>query len=320
MKRSGLLLYLLLLLSFSISGQILNRSFEFSVPADPNGPGVYFNSPIDWSHKNYTGVHSQFFPVTERGEILDWSITEPAEGDYFLVMTTGNMGPGSDGTITEAKVWQRIFLPAWTLVRGVYYFGTGDYRPYNDYGAIRLIPFNDPNSPCDPNDPNDPNTCPPPRSVIELAHCSVSDVNDFGSTERWIPFSYTISPQQEGSYDLVMFVTDGTDFVYESYFAVDDLSICGPLTPLGDLTRDCRVNMEDVAVFSNEWMEVCSIDPNFIPDPNDPDYISDPKDPNYIDPNNLNDPNCVCADFSRDNKVDVNDLYPLQDNWLINDL
>jgi hypothetical protein len=319
MKPSGLLLFLLFILSFSISGQILNRSFELSIPMDPNGTFPYFSPPIDWNHKNYAGVHSQFVPDNDRKQLLEWNISGPVDGDFFLVMTTGNLGLGSDASISEARAWQRIFLPAWTSISGSYYFGTSDYRPYPDFGAIKLFPFIDPNNPCDPNDPNNLNGC-PELSVIELAKCSVDEVGDFGSTGAWIPFSYTILPQQEGLYDLLLFVKDGTDTVYESYFAVDNLTICGPMTPFGDVNKDCYVNMEDLSFFSHEWLKTCSIDPNTLPDPNDPGYISDPNDPNYVDPNHLSDPNCMCADFNQNNIVDVNDLYPLEENWLINDI
>ena len=204
----------------------------------------------------------------------------------------------------------------------MYFFGTSDYRPYYDYGAIELVPVipyvdpNDPNNPCDPNDPNDPN-CLPDLEVIELAHCSVSDVGDFGSTGDWVPFSHTILPQQEGLYNLVIFVKDGTDSVYESFFAVDNLSICGPQLLLGDVTQDCYTNMADLAFFSMKWLQTCYTEPGIPPDPN---YIPDPNDPNYIDPNSLYDPNCLCADITKDNVVDVNDLQYLQENWMLSDL
>jgi hypothetical protein len=315
MKLSGLLLYLLFILSFSISGQILNRSFEQTEPNEPNGPPLY------WNHENYTSVQSEFFPITERilQNPLKWGITGPYDGSSFLVMSTGPYEGKSDAAVSEAKVWQRIFLPAWTLIQGAYFFGTSDYRPYYDYGAVQLFPFVDPNNPCDPNDPNNLDGC-PQLSMIELTRCSVNDVGDFGSTDGWVPFSYTISPKQEGVYDMVLTVKDGTDAVYESFFAIDDLSMCGPLSPLGDINKDCNVNMDDLASFSREWLQVCSIDPNSIPDPNDPNYISDPNAIGYIDPNNLSDPNCICADFNRNNIVDANDLYPIYDNWLINDI
>jgi hypothetical protein len=274
-----------------------------------------------WEHDNYARVHSEFTPATERSldEPLTWSITEPDDGDFFLVLSTGAFEGKSDAEVSKARAWQRVFLPAWTLIRGVYYFGTSDYRPYYDYGAIELVPFIDPNNPCDPNDPNNTEGC-PDLSIVEVARCSVNDVGDYSSTGTWIPFSYTILPQQEGIYDFVMFVKDGTDSVYESFFAVDNLSICGPMTPFGDVTKDCSVNMDDLAFFSVEWLQICNINPNTLPDPNDPNYISDPNDPGYIDPNNLSDPNCMCADFNMDNIVDANDLYPLHENWLINDI
>jgi len=300
MKPSGLLLSFLFLLSTSVPGQIFNRSFEQAV--EPNA--TYFTPPLGWKCENYAGIHTgPFEPNNSHSGGIKWTIPDPNnEGDYYLVLSTGDLGPDSDPLIKKASASQRLYLPAGTRIQGEYFFGTCDYRPYYDFGEIDLIP-----APCDPNNPNDPNSpCDPNAphysgklTSIQLARCSVADVGDFGSTERWISFSRTLLPREEGIYDLILRVEDGTDTIFESYLAVDDLAICGPQTPVGDMSCDCTVNLQDLSLLSRAWLETCPTDPNII-----------------------NDPNClsVYADFSKDGKVDANDLDLFRENWLLTGL
>jgi hypothetical protein len=309
MRPAGSLLFLLWIFSVSVFGQILNRSFELAAPVEPNGPPVYFTSPLYWNCENYAEIRSgSFDPNNDK---TNWTIPGPYEGDYYLLLSTGGFGPYEDIDIARSTVCQRIYLPARTLIQGVYFFGTCDWKPFSDTGAIELIPHND------PNDPNAPYLW----NSIPLVQCSVDKVGNYGSTEDWQAFSYLISPEEEGYYDLTLSVQDGKDNTVESYLAVDDLRICGPGVLLGDLCPDCRVDLQDLSLFSKEWLEICpTIDPNVPPDPNDPNIPSDPNVP--VDPNNIIDPNCLCiyADFTRDKKVDVNDLDLFQKNWLLDNL
>jgi hypothetical protein len=297
MKPAGLPLFFLLLLSLSVFGQmqILNRSFEQAAPIDPGDPPYYFTPPLYWSYENYAALHSG--PFDPNNENVQWVIPGPYEGNYFLLLSTDGFGPYQDRDISLAFVRQRLYLPAKTLIQGAYFFGTCDWPPYCDVGTIELKPYNDPNHP----------DAPFLWHSILLAQCSVDDVGRYGSTEQWLTFSRIISPEEEGYYDLTLSVEDGLDKIVESYFAVDDLRICGPGVLLGDLCQDCIVDLQDLSLFSKEWLEICPIDPN---DPNEP------IDPNAIDPNCL----CIYADFSKDNTVDVNDLDLFKDDWLQNNL
>jgi hypothetical protein len=315
MKPTVSLLFFLLLLSLSVLGrmQILNRSFELA--AEPSTP--YFIPPLWWEYENYAGIHTgPFEPNNLNSNLRKWNeIPSRGDGNFYLILSTGDLGLGSDRLIKKSHVSQRLYLPAKTLIEGAYFFGTCDYRPYYDFGAIELRP-----APCDPNNPNDPNNpCDPNApnyygnlTPIQLARCSVSEVGDFGSTGHWISFSRIISPDEEGSYNLTLSVEDGSDQIIESYFAVDDLRICGPGVLPGDLCPDCIVDLQDFSLFSKEWLEICPIDPNIPKDPNDPNVPIDPSDITIIDPNCL----CIYADFSKDGKVDVNDLDIFKDDWL----
>ncbi|MEN6306856.1 MAG: hypothetical protein ABFD91_03795, partial [Anaerohalosphaeraceae bacterium] len=146
-------------------------------------------------------------------------------------------------------------------------------------------------------------------------------------------FEYSISPDEEGLYDLVLMVKDGgADTIYESYLAVDDLLICGPGVLVGDLNKDCFIDLDDLSLFSREWLCLCDYHPWDPNDPNDPNTLSDPNtlpgylltevylsnDPNIPDPNTPVDPNslCIYADFNRNYVVEPNDLDMFMKNWL----
>jgi hypothetical protein len=298
MKLPGLLLFFLFILSISVFGQLYNRSFELA--AEPNTP--YFIPPLYWNYENYAGIQNGIFDPNNPDPRVTWTIPPAHDGNYYLLLSTGGFGPYSDSDISFSSASQQVYLPAGTLIRGVYFFGTCDWQPYDDFGVIELKPVpcnpNNPNNPCDPNAPNYSGNL----TTIQLAYCSVKNVGDYGSTEQWIPFSRTILPQEKGVYDLILHVEDVADVFYESYFAVDDLAVCGPQTPLGDLTCDCTVDLQDLSLFSRQWLKPCY------------------SEPNIMDPNNIPDPNCLCADFSKDYKVDANDLDLFRQNWLLTDL
>jgi len=330
MRPLGLQLFILLIISFSVFGQIQNRSFELAVPIEPNT--LPFTPPLHWEFINYAGIHSVFHPsINYNQTAVKWWIPNPVEGEKFLVLSTGDMGPESDGRIASSRAYQDVFLPAGTNVTGSFFFGTCDYRPFTDNASIELIPIFDPNNP-------------PPYlpQTISLASCSVDIVGDYGSTGTWKSFSYSIEPEEEGLYSLVMEIRDGgADTIYESYLAIDNLMICGPGVLVGDLNKDCLINLDDLSLFSREWLCICDTHPW---DPNDPSDPNDPNDPNTIvpdpnslpfyfvgsypsnpsnssDPNNPSDPNslCIYADFNRNYMVEPNDLVPLMGNWLKTD-
>jgi hypothetical protein len=182
---------------------ILKPGFEYAI----YDPITDLNRPVDWSYENYANVVSSYTPVTERGKILDWSIDAPCEGNSFLVLTTGSVGSTPESAISYAKVYQETTFHVGEELSFNWFFGTSDYRPYYDYGLASLVPVN----PADN------------LNVIDLVRISVNDVGDFGSTNGWQYTSFTFNTANAGRYNLVFEVHDGTDVVYESFFAVDNI-------------------------------------------------------------------------------------------------
>lgn len=279
---------------FAIGG-INNGNFELSQQPEPNWLAlpVY---PAFWECSNYAslqeGVFDPPYDPNDGGQDVSWVIPGPSQGQRYVVLSTGDMGPGSDARIKTASARQHVYLGPDAKISGSYFFGTMDWRPYEDTGSIRLIP--------------EPNT---PNIEILLAQCSVSVVGSYSSTGHWIPFSRTIKEQEAGFYDIVLQVSDGgSDTIIKSYFAVDGLWLCDFGQVPGDINVDCSVNLLDLSIFASQWMRPCpALDPNLPPDPN-----------LFSDPNLPSDPNCFClkSDFNHNYIVDPNDLTVIEDNWL----
>ncbi|MEN8127093.1 MAG: hypothetical protein ABFR90_04720 [Planctomycetota bacterium] len=269
---------------------------------DPNLTEFDFIPPIYWEripHPEsnnqddcYAALHFNF-----QSEGARWGIMNPFEGDTFALLSTGGFGNINDNTIKGSKVSQEISLYSGDTILGAYFFGTNDYRPYNDFASIYLEPV-------DPSiEPNEP---------IILTYCDVDMVGSYQSTlmlesDGWIRFSHIIEPNQVGSYYLQCEVVDKTDLRINSYLAIDGLRICRGGKPISDLNDDCDVNLADYSILSEAWLSFC-------PDP--PFY-----DPNLYDPNDyppIADPNIPCQLADLDNSwfVDPNDLVIMSDEWL----
>lgn len=266
--------------SMTCAGCILNGSFEI---AEPNG-SPWFDPPVDWVYRNYAGVHKEFVPIPEPQDnenkpSVDWKIPEPVDGEFFCVLSTGDMGEGSDASITFSTLRQRITMQPGDTLKGSYFFGTCDWVPFSDEGRIRLDAV-DPNS-----DPN----------VVELVFITVDDIGSFSAMADWEPFTYAYTGQQANEYDLIIEVEDIRDAVYKSYLAVDDFRLCTVSRSEGDINGDCMVNLEDFTLLSHVWLATCS-DPNTYVDPNAP---------------------CALSDIDGSDFVDCGDLGILTDGWLL---
>lgn len=275
-------------------GGIHNGGFELSQQPEPNWlePPVY---PAFWDSSNYVSLHKGVFDPpydpNSGGQDVSWVVSGPRQGQRYVVLSTGDMGPDSDALIKTGSARQRIYLSSGAMISGSYFFGTLDYRPFEDNASIYLAP--------------DPNT---PNHKIILAQSSVSVVGSFGSTGGWIPFSRTIKDQEAGFYDLVLQVSDGgSDQIIKSYLAVDGLRMCSSGQVPGDINVDCSVNLLDMSIFASQWLRTCPQEPNVPAEPNLPQ-----------DPNSPTDPNCFClkADFNHNYTVDPNDLMVIEDHWL----
>ena len=266
---------------------------------DPNLTMYGFTAPIYWERfpvpdtlaDCYAALHSNFDPP-ESG--IDWNIPYPYQGDTFVVLSTG--GIGGDGEIKSSTISQEVFLNAGDTIIGAYFFGTTDYRPYNDYGGIYLELAADPN--------DYPGSL--EHFLIPEAQCSVDAIGSFRSTFElspdtggWIAFSHTVETNQVGPYFLRCEVVDLLDTIYNTYFAIDGLRICRGGRPIADLDRDCDVDLVDYSILSSAWLADCH-------------EISDPDSP-YYDPNIP----CQLADIDNSWFVGPNDLIIMSDQWLI---
>ena len=290
-----------------------NGLFECGDPNNltPSYGTVYnFEPPLFWERfpdpntidDCYAALRSSFNPLR-----VDWEITAPYEGDRFVLLSTG--GEYDDPkSIIACTIVQEVFLDAGDTIMGAYFFGTSDYLPYNDYASIILDPV-------PPDEPGEPNTNKP----ILLAECDVETVGDYGSTQDlspstngWVAFSHVIEPNQIGSYNFMCKVKDVEDRMLNSYLAIDGVYICRGGIPLGDLNRDCKVDLADYSILSKAWLSFCSVpsvdDPDFPGDPND---YPEPADPSIMDA-------CLSADIDDSWFVDANDLMIMADDWLIN--
>ncbi len=255
----------------------------------------------------YAGIHSSFSPEGR------WEITAPYEGDTFIVLSTGGFESTSrmipdvtDANVKGSQISQKIELSQGDTILGAYFFGTADYLNFNDYGQISLELIGEPN--------DFPGIA--PSFVIPPSYCDIEIVGNHESTlllspetGGWIPFSYTVEPNQVGPYYIRCEVMDTGDNVVNSYYAVDGLRICKGGISQADLNLDCDVNIEDFSMLSQAWLTFC-------PDPpiNDPNFPGDPNDFPQTDPNLIT--ICESADFDKSWYIDVNDIIIMTDEWL----
>lgn len=279
---------------------------------EPNLTSYDFTPPTFWERipyeENtvqpedcYVAQYSSFIPVPEPGhrcpECVTWTIPYPYEGNYFAILSTGDMHPFPDSQVKGSMASQKIFLSENDTIVGAYFFGTCDYPTYSDSGRIYLE-YDTERSP----EPVDPNDIPPDIEIISIGVNDPS-IGQYGSTDDWVSFTYTIEPNQVGPYFLKCSVEDGGDNVYKSYLAVDGFRICRGGDSPADLDMDCDVDLSDYSILSSAWLAFC------------------PDDPNGIDPNDItSDPNIPCqlADIDNSWLVDPNDLVIMSEQWLIN--
>jgi hypothetical protein len=244
--------------------------YDYNAPPD-------FNTPTGWERTNYTAVVGSFagrFFAQRYNWILDANIgLIPYEGECFVVLSTGDFLPEPN----HAELRRLITINAGDRLTGAYFFGTNDWTPWNDWGTIQLV-------------------LPDTNTVVkEIVDVHVADVQSFRSMKGWKRFDCVFDANQAGDYDLKIFVSDYGDYIYNSYFAVDGLTICPQGPPFADINTDCIVGFQDFAMLANDWMCDCNNLEVF-------------NDPNH---------NCVYGtDITENGLVDINDLQIMSDYWL----
>jgi hypothetical protein len=252
-------------------GQLQNGGFNAADP-DPNRVNHWFVPPLfyplHWETLNYACLHSSFIPYPEYGQTVSWTIPAPVEGNQFVLLSTGDAeGIGSDPRIEFSSIQQTITACPGDILTGSYFFGTCDYRPFNDIGTITLMPI-DPNNGL--------------RPLVLLSIC-IEDLGDFQSTEGWQSFYHRFTEDTCGQYYLYCEVRDILDRSFKSYLALDNFRICAGIPGFGDLNQDCSVDFFDFEILAKSWLADCN-DPNVISDPNIPCnlFVTDPNAPENI--------------------------------------
>jgi hypothetical protein len=250
-----------------IEAEIYNGSFEY---ADPNNSSGY-SPPTGWNSFNYTNVVNRLDIELISGDSQNWNPNivenglEPVDGDHLVLLSTGDVRPDE---VNMAKLTQNIRVRPGEQISGVYFFGTCDYLPWDDYAEIILIA--------------DPNTMSEPNDII-LAKTSISILGegDYASMGGWEHFEYTFPEQKAGKYELVLSVYDEGDLILNSYLAVDNIRLCKSPRE-GDINSDCEVDLSDFCFLASDWLKDCS-------DPNDSCHSdTDLNNNNYVNIEDLN--------------------------------
>jgi hypothetical protein len=254
---------------------------------------IGINTPAGWNtDNNYTAVVNHLTPRDSR-----WKLKKdllPFNGNSFLLLGTGKENVLRKEP-NQANVWQTITVNAGDKLTGVFFFGTLDYYPYLDWAEIKLgqSPLVNLN-----------------LSSLMLVHVTAGNVGSFdqydaGSMSGWKRFEHTFTPEEAGTYTLIIRVCDYGDSEYDSFFAVDSFVLCRNPAQAGDFSCDCTVNFEDFVYLANDWLCNCK----------DPNVHNDPQS----DPNYYNDPNSNCllgTDLTGNGPVNTNDFRIMSEHWL----
>lgn len=257
----------------SVCAGILNGNFEIFEPNE--NPPV--NLPVDWECENHVVVDSNLVPVADNRGGKNWKIDyvtglQPFDGSYFVILNSGGLSPG-----VKSKISQTVeFFPGQKF-SGAYFFGTYDYLGWDDQAWFILEAVDSNNS------------------NIIIVDISVGDVGDYSSTEGWETFEHIFSAEEAGVYNISISVENTGDNQLASFFAVDGLEVC--TIPLyGDVNSDCKVDLVDFDMLSQDWMLF------------DPCSVSHPSDPNYWRQYETN--------FDGIEPVDEGDLSLMVEYWL----
>lgn len=197
-------------------------------------------SPLGWTRENYASVKSVFVPNPEpgsQGHCWNWNTNKilPFKGNSFLVVSNGVLHHPDP---CYAKASQKITVSSGQIIEGVYFWGSCDEMPYNDFCYIRLVPIGDPNH----------------RQIITLVYNSVDQLGvGFSSMYGWERFEHKFTSQEFGVYNLEIYVQDGVDYMWDSYLMVDSIAICDGNMSNIDLNCDCKINFQDFPVIAKNW-------------------------------------------------------------------
>lgn len=189
------------LISTTYAAAISNPGFEQKL----EDVSEWYDPPAYWQYENYANVVEQF---ASSSPPTSWSIDTPYEGDSFVILATGEaMGEVKDADYTYSKLWQEATFQAGRTLSFAWFFGTYDWRPYNDYAVASLVPVD----------------ALAGLTVIELVNIDVDDVGSYGATHGWQTVEFTFDATNAGRYNLTFEVHDVIDKITSSYFAIDGI-------------------------------------------------------------------------------------------------
>jgi hypothetical protein len=226
----------------SCYSQVFNGNFEYFEPNVLSG----LNTPTGWVCKNYVTVTNEFVcdPNPACGHSFNWKVYKitPFKNDNFILLKPGDFKDGEGAETWYSKAQQRFSINSSCIISGVYFFGSYDYLPYDDYFYIKLIP------------PPQEN-----RNEIILAQGCLSQLKqNYCSMYGWKRFEHTFVQEEYGLYDLVLYINNYADCILDSFLMVDSISICENNLGNSDLNCDCKVNFEDFNILASQWMNDCN--------------------------------------------------------------
>ena len=288
-------------------GNPANGGFEIHEPNYPEIPQDWYFEDItnggEFYNINDIKLHALLNNPSNSNVWLDSAL----EKELFVVLSTGYPYDKREDPNYYSSIEQLIALEPGDTIYGAYFFGTTDWKPYNDTAFGKLIDptlqlISSPELWLNTDDDGNftylssipSNDVIHPDVGIELFR---TDVGSYVATEGWQPFEYRYEGPDSVIFRLFFQVRDSRDKLWSSYLAFDHIRICRAGNSDADFNNDCSVDFLDFSILSQAWLADCD-DPNTLADPNIPCglLIEDPNTPNKI--------------------IDTDYLLPVTEHWL----
>ncbi len=229
------------------------RAFEVVTVGNSGRLTLKFNHRVDDDENNHYGIDFIIFgdPIQLTSGGLMWDNSNPED---FTVVGNILAEPGIVAVSQNGNDW--------------YYFSSGPYA--DDFAPTASYDWDDVNDvwaqELDPTRPVDPNLTASDvdgMTVAEMISVYGGSAGGTGFDLRWLdPNDYqalAVNPNSGRKWiQYVRIEDDPASGVTTEIDAVSDVSCCGDYKhpyPVGDINKDCRVNMIDFAVMAAHWLD-----------------------------------------------------------------
>jgi len=229
------------------------RAFELVTIGNGGQLTVKFNHPVADDRNNPYGIDFIIYGDAYQiiGEGQGWTSGNPEE---IIVNGSVSAEPGIVAVSQDGQNW--------------YYFSSGPYA--DSFAGTASYQWDDVNDlwaeELDPTRPVDPNLTASDMDGMTLAKMIRTYGGSAGGTGfdlRWLdPSDYAalaVDPNTGNRWIQYVRIQDDPDSsVTTEIDAIADVSCCGDYKhpyPVGDLNRDCRVDMSDFALFMRHWLD-----------------------------------------------------------------